>query len=45
MKCVLGIGYILADVQYEDDFTELDLNDKLDGIVGFSFLKRYEIQV
>ena len=45
MKLVVGITYILKEVQYDDDFIILDLDDKFDVILGLPWLRRYEPQV
>ena len=45
MKRVVGISSTLKEVQYDDDFIVLDLNDKCDVILGLPWLKRYKPQV
>ena len=41
MKRVVGITYTLKEVQYDDDFIILDLDDKFDVILGLPWLRRY----
>ena len=36
MKRVMGFQYTLEDLQYNDDFIVLDLDDKFDIILGLS---------
>ena len=45
MKRVVGISHTLKEVQYDDDFIVLDLDDKFDIILGLPWLRRYEPQV
>ena len=42
---VFGIPYTLKVEQYDDDFIVLDLDDKIDVILGLSWLRRYEPRV
>ena len=44
MKRVVGITYTLKEVQYDDDFIILDLDDKIDVIRGLLWLRRYDPQ-
>ena len=44
-KRVVGIHYTLKDEQYDDDFIVLDLDDKLDVILGLPWLRKYEPRV
>ena len=41
MKRVVGFHYALEDLKYNDDFIVLDLDDKLDIILGLPWLRRY----
>ena len=45
MKRVVGISYTLKEVQYDDDFIVLDMDDKFNVILGLPWLRRYEPQV
>ena len=45
MKRVVGITNTLKEVQYDDDFIILDLDEKFDVILGLQWLRRYEPQV
>ena len=45
MKSVVGFHYTLEDLQYNDDFIVLDLEDKFDVILGLLWLRRYEPRV
>ena len=45
MKRVVGVTYILKEVQYNGDFIILDLGDKFDVILGLTWLRRYDPQV
>ena len=45
MKRVVGIHYTLKDKQYDDDFIVLDLDDKLDVILGLPWLRKCELRV
>ena len=45
MKRVVRITYTLKEVQYDDGFIILDLDDKFDVILGLPRLRRYEPQV
>ena len=40
IKRVVGISYTLKEVQYDDDFIVLDLDDKFDVILGLPWLRR-----
>ena len=44
-KRVVGIHYTLKSQQYDDDFIVLDLDDKLDVILGLPWLRKYEPRV
>ena len=44
-KRVVGIYYTLKDEQYDDDFIVLDLDEKLDVILGLPCVRRYEPRV
>ena len=41
----MGIAHTMKEVQYDDDFTILDLGDKFDVILGLPWLRRYEPRV
>ena len=45
MNRVVGFHYTLEDLQYNDDFIVLDLDDKFDVILGLPWLRRYEPRV
>ena len=45
LKRVVRISYTLKEFQYDDDFTVLDLDEKLDFILGLPWIRRYEPQV
>ena len=45
MKRVVVLSYTLKEVQYDDDFIVLDLDDKFDVILGLPWIRRYELQV
>ena len=45
IKSVVGITYTLQEVQYDDDFIILDLDDKFDVILDLPWLRRYKPQV
>ena len=45
MKSVVGFRYTLKDLQYNDDFIVLDLDDEFDVILGLPWLRRYEPRV
>ena len=40
MKRVVGISSTLKEVQYDDDFIVLDLDEKFDFILGLPWLRR-----
>ena len=44
-KRVVGFHYTLEDLQYNDDFIVLDLDDKFDVILGLPWLRRYKPKV
>ena len=44
-KRVVGIHHTLEDEHYDDNFIVLDLDDKLDVILGLPWLRRYEPRV
>ena len=41
IKRVVGFHYALEDLKYNDDFIVLDLDDKLDIILGLPWPRRY----
>ena len=45
MKRVVGFRYTLEDLQYDDDFIVLDMDDKFDVILGLPWLRRYKPRV
>ena len=45
MKRIVGITYTLKEVQYDDDFIILDLDDKFGVILGLPWLRRYKPRV
>ena len=45
MKRVVGFHYTLEDLQYNDNFIVLDLDDKFDVILGLPWLRRYDPRV
>ena len=45
VKGVLGISYTLNEVQCDDNFIVLDLDDKVDVILGLPRFRRYEPQI
>ena len=45
MKRIVRIHYTLEDIQYDDEFIVLDLDDKFDVILGIPWLRRYEPRV
>ena len=45
MKSVVGFRYTLKDLQYNDDFIVLDLDDEFDVILGLPWLRRYDPRV
>ena len=42
MKRVVKFHYTLKDLQYDDDFIVLDLDDKFDDILDLTWLREYE---
>ena len=44
IKRVVGFHYTLEDLQYNDDFIVLDLDDEFDVILGLPWLGRYELR-
>ena len=45
MKRVVKFHYTLRDLQYDDDFIVLDLDDKFDVILGLPWLRKYEPRI
>ena len=45
MKRLVGIDYTLEDLQCDDDFIVLDLDDKFSVIIGLHWLRSYELRV
>ena len=45
MKRAVGFHYTFEDLQYNDDFIVLDLDDNFDVILGLPWLKMYEPRV
>ena len=45
MKRVVKVHYTLKEKQYEDNFIVLDLNDKLDVILGLPWLRKNEPRI
>ena len=45
MKRVVGFHYTLEDLQYNDDFIVLNLDEKFDVILGLPWLRKYEPRV
>ena len=45
VKRVVGFHFTLEDLEYNDDFIVLDLDDKFDVILGLSWLTKYEPRV
>ena len=45
MKRVVKFHYTLRDLQYDDDFIVLDLDDKFDVILGLPWLRKYERRI
>ena len=45
IKRVVGFHYTLEDLQYNDDFIVLDLDEEFDVILGLPWLGRYELRV
>ena len=41
MKRVVGINYTLKDLQYNDEFIVLDLDDKFDVVIELPWYRRY----
>ena len=45
IQSVVGVQYKLENLQYNDNFIVLDLDDKFDVILGLPWLRRYEPRV
>ena len=45
MKRVVRIHYTLKELQYDNDFIVLDLDDKFDVILGLPWLRKYEPRI
>ena len=45
MQRVVGLHYTLKDLQYDDNFIVLYLDEKFDVILGLPWLRRYEPKV
>ena len=45
MKRLVGLHYTLEDLQYDDDFIVLDLDDKFDVILGLLWIRSHEPRV
>ena len=45
IQSVVGVRYKLENLQYNDNFIVLDLDDKFDVILGLPWLRRYDPRV